>query len=67
MLAQKAGVKLVISSDSHSLANLNYIKLGVFVAQRAWCTKESILNSKSWVEIKKFTKYHSKEMSAIIL
>ncbi len=67
MLAQKAGVKLVISSDSHSLANLNYIKLGVFVAQRAWCTKESILNSKSWAEIKKFTKFHSKVMSTIIL
>ncbi len=67
MLAQKAGVKLVISSDSHSLANLNYIKLGVFVAQRAWCTKENILNAKSWAEIKKLTKSHAKEMSAIIL
>ena len=55
-LARKKGVKLVISSDSHSIQNLSYIKLGIDIARRGWCTKEDILTTKSWKELKKLVK-----------
>lgn len=54
MLARKNGVKLVISTDCHSTGNFNFMKLGVFIARRAWCTKEDILNTKSWNDIELF-------------
>lgn len=50
-LAKDKGVKLVISTDSHSLKQLHYIKLGVFIARRAWCTAEDILNTRKWKDI----------------
>ena len=53
-LAREKKVKLVISTDSHSLNEFNYIKLGVYIARRAWCKAEDVLNSKSWNEIKAF-------------
>jgi DNA polymerase (family 10) len=54
MLVRKQGVKLVISTDAHSFQNFDFMKLGVFVARRAWCTADDILNTKSWKELEKF-------------
>lgn len=53
--AMEAGVYLVISTDSHTPGNFEYMRLGVDIARRAWCTKEKILNTRSWKEIQKFT------------
>jgi DNA polymerase (family 10) len=53
-LARENGVKLVIDTDSHDLNHFNYMKLGVAIARRAWCTPDDILNTKSWSEMKKF-------------
>jgi len=53
-LAREKEVKLVISTDSHSLNDFNYMKLGVFIARRAWCKADDVLNTKSWDEIKAF-------------
>ncbi|MFN4305997.1 DNA polymerase/3'-5' exonuclease PolX [Sulfurihydrogenibium azorense] len=50
------GVKLVISSDSHSLPNFHYIQLGVYIARRGWAKKEDIINTLSWKEVEKFVK-----------
>lgn len=55
-VARKKGVKFVISSDSHALSNFDFMPLGVYVARRAWCTMDDILNSKSWQEVKQFKK-----------
>jgi DNA polymerase (family 10) len=52
--AVENGVKLVISTDSHSLENFAYMKIGVAYARRGWAKKEDILNTYSWNEIKKF-------------
>lgn len=52
--AVEAGVKLVISTDSHSLSNFAYMEIGVALARRGWAKKEDILNTKSWEEIEKF-------------
>jgi len=50
------GVKLVISSDSHSLSNFHYIQLGVYIARRGWAKKEDVINTLSWKEVEKFVK-----------
>ena len=63
--ARKAGVKLVISTDSHTQGNFYYIKLGVFIAQRAWCTKSDILNTNSWNEVKKFIELKRNKMGLV--
>ncbi len=53
-MARENGVKLVISTDSHQQSQFAFMRLGVFIARRAWCTKKDILNTASWSEIKKF-------------
>lgn len=53
-MARESGVKLTISSDSHQQSQFAFMQLGVFIARRAWCTKNDILNTASWGEIKKF-------------
>jgi len=35
---------------------LGYAELGVAQARRAWLTKEQILNTRSWRDVKKLTK-----------
>lgn len=52
--AKEAGVMLVISTDSHSNDNFIFMKNGVTIARRAWCTADNILNTRSWKEIKEF-------------
>jgi DNA polymerase (family 10) len=51
--AAEAGVLLSISSDAHSTRALAYPELGVGQARRAWMTKEQVLNTRTWSQIKK--------------
>lgn len=51
--AKQAGVKLVISTDSHRLTDFHFMRLGVFVARRAWCTADDIVNTHSWSQVKR--------------
>ncbi|MFA5754967.1 MAG: DNA polymerase/3'-5' exonuclease PolX [Candidatus Paceibacterota bacterium] len=44
-LAKEKGVKLVINSDAHNKKDLKIIEFGVYLARRAWLTKEDILNT----------------------
>ena len=60
--AREKGVPLLISTDSHLLQNFDFMKLGVFIARRAWCTKADILNTKSWNELELFRKIKSEKM-----
>jgi DNA polymerase (family X) len=55
-LAGEAGLKLVISSDAHSVNALRYVDLGVAQARRAWLTKEQIVNTRPWKAIEKLRK-----------
>lgn len=43
--ALKRGLKFVISSDAHSVNDLDLLKYGVDTARRGWCEKEHILNT----------------------
>jgi DNA polymerase (family 10) len=54
--AIEKGVTLVIDSDAHRLTHFDFMKLGVAIARRGWCTKKNILNTKSWKEIERFKK-----------
>jgi DNA polymerase (family 10) len=58
--AQESAVKLVISTDSHTLKDFEYMTIGVSIARRAWCTKEHILNTMKWSEIEKWKKIKQK-------
>ena len=55
-LAGEAGLRLVVSSDGHSMKALRYVELGVGQARRAWLTKDQILNTRPWPEIEKLLK-----------
>jgi DNA polymerase (family X) len=48
-----AGVKLSISTDSHSIDEFDYIKYGVGQARRGWLGKDDIINSLSWKKLEK--------------
>jgi len=50
----KGGVKLSIDTDSHEPAEMDYMKLGVAQARRAWGTRGDILNTMNRSEIEKF-------------
>jgi DNA polymerase (family 10) len=55
-LAGEAGVKVVISSDSHEIPALSNLEFGVAMARRAWLGPDQILNTRSWGEVKKLLK-----------
>ncbi len=54
--AKEMGLKLAISTDAHSIDNLNYIEYGVGQARRGWLGKDDILNTRPWNELKKLLK-----------
>ncbi len=54
--AGEAGLPLVISTDAHQLAALEYVELGVAQARRAWLTKEQVLNTRTWKQLEKLKK-----------
>ena len=52
-LAQEKGVTLVIDTDAHSMAQLDLMRYGVFVARRAGLTKDDVLNTWPWERMRK--------------
>jgi DNA polymerase (family 10) len=44
-MAKEAGVKIVISTDAHSTANLSLIEFGVRTARRGWLEPGDVLNT----------------------
>lgn len=51
-LAKEKGLQLVISTDAHSVAELNVMRFGVDQARRGWLTAEDVLNTRGWEELK---------------
>ena len=54
--AGEAGLKLLVSSDGHSVGALSYLDLAVSQARRAWLTKGQVLNTRSWAQVAKLRK-----------
>ncbi|MDP2744572.1 MAG: DNA polymerase/3'-5' exonuclease PolX, partial [Dehalococcoidia bacterium] len=48
--ARELGVKLIISTDAHSIAQLGLMRFGIGVAKRAWCEPAHILNTRPLAE-----------------
>jgi DNA polymerase (family X) len=44
-MAKERGVKIVVSTDSHSTKNLAFMKYGVGMARRGWLEAEDVLNT----------------------
>jgi DNA polymerase (family 10) len=55
-LAGEAGVKIAVNTDAHQLSALDHMEMGVAQARRAWLTKDQVLNTRSWPQIKKLLK-----------
>jgi DNA polymerase (family 10) len=53
---REAGVKVVIDSDGHETAALDYVEFGVGQARRAWMTKEDVVNTRTWKQIERLRK-----------
>jgi DNA polymerase (family X) len=50
---KEMGIKMVVSTDAHSIDNLDFIQFGINQARRGWLEKEDVLNTLSWEEVKK--------------
>ncbi len=55
-LAKDTGVKLVISTDAHSVNDYDLMRFGVWQARRGWLEKEDVLNTRNVDELKKLMK-----------
>jgi DNA polymerase (family 10) len=44
-MAKQRGVKIVISTDSHTTRNLQFMKYGVETARRGWIEKKDVINA----------------------
>lgn len=44
-LAKETGVRVAVSTDSHSTAHLDYMRLGVAQARRGWLEPQDVLNT----------------------
>ncbi len=51
-LAAQHGVRIVVSTDAHSVGALDYATLGIGQARRAWLTKEQVVNTRPWSKVK---------------
>ncbi|MBZ5606529.1 MAG: hypothetical protein LAO79_29930 [Acidobacteriia bacterium] len=57
--ARDAGALLVIGSDAHSTAQLEWIRYGVFQARRGWVEAASVINTWKWAKFSQWLKRHA--------
>jgi len=53
---KEAGVKMVVSTDSHQKDQLAFIKYGIAQARRGWAEKTDIINTQPLEKLLKFFK-----------
>lgn len=51
-MAKDMGLRLAISTDAHTTANLDYMRFGIDQARRGWLEPDDVLNTKSWKDLK---------------
>jgi DNA polymerase (family 10) len=54
--AREAGLRLVVDSDGHRVAALDYVELGIGQARRAWLTKDDVVNTRTWKQVERLRK-----------
>jgi DNA polymerase (family 10) len=57
-LARERGVRLVISTDAHSVQALDNLRWGVSTARRAWATPMDVLNTRSLTGLRETLRRH---------
>ena len=50
--AREMGVMIAITTDAHSIDNLDYMRLGIGQARRGWLEADDVLNTRSWKDLK---------------
>jgi DNA polymerase (family 10) len=51
--AKDLGVKIAVSTDAHSVDSLEHMRLGILQGRRGWLEAGDVLNTRSWMELKK--------------
>ena len=54
--AKQAGVKLVISSDAHAPAHLDWMRFGIDQARRGWIEPQDVINTRPLAQLRKLLK-----------
>jgi DNA polymerase (family 10) len=52
-MAKDVGMKVAISTDAHSIGDLDLMRFGVGQARRGWLEAGDVLNTRNWEEMKK--------------
>ncbi len=52
-LAKDMGVKIAISTDAHSTAELDFMRFGIGQARRGWLEPADVLNTQTWPQLRK--------------
>ncbi len=56
LMAKRGGVKVAISTDSHSITSLDAMRYGIDQARRGWLTPDDVLNTRSWKALAKLVR-----------
>jgi DNA polymerase (family 10) len=52
-MANELGLKVAISTDAHSVANLDLMRFGIDQARCGWLEPQDVLNTRPWPQLKK--------------
>jgi len=55
-MAKEMGLKLAISTDAHSIADLDFIRYGIDQARRGWLEPDDVINTRSLKQLQKLLK-----------
>jgi DNA polymerase (family 10) len=55
-MAKDIGVKVAVSTDAHSTAQLGHMRLGVIQARRGWLGSDDVLNTRGLAALRKLLK-----------
>jgi DNA polymerase (family 10) len=55
-MAKERGLKMAISTDAHSVNDLDLMRFGIDQARRGWLAADDVLNTRSWGELKTLLK-----------
>jgi len=55
-LAKQMGVKVAVSTDAHSITDLEFMRFGVFQARRGWLEPGDVINTRCLAELRNLLK-----------
>jgi DNA polymerase (family 10) len=64
-MARDMGVMVAISSDAHSIDELNFMRYGITQGRRGWLEPADVLNTRSWKDLKKIMNMSQKGQSIL--